>query len=490
MGCGPSNNNKKNQARDVMMPSSVIIMPSGIDKTVIENEQEIRRVMYTAVEWRRKSQRKYACFVSHHKGQCGEVARLFHDRLGEMVKFKVCVSAGTLEDVDSSIEQVRNSDAVLVLLSEHVFTSPVCILEVKAAIELEIPIITVDVAHKNYGHGHARDFLQQLDTRLPQGALKDIEEFGRPHFPNPGALAPKYLAYQLSSTIPRIISVPIDLQTGSTNSIQASFLDLLKQLPEAKAPRIYLGFDDWKRNHKEIPRIPLLGERFPQLGSQKCTYAATLHTTSIDFNEFVQGHWGLLFSHPGAFTPVCTTELGQMAAAADEFHRRGVRLCGLSCDSAEQNTRWIRDVEQVTPGSSQITYPIICDEDRIVANKLGMVDTNHPDPKNLPIRGVFIIGPDGCIKFSSFYPVNTGRSTAELLRVVDSLQVAAEYDVATPANWRQGEACYVAPGAEDSKVSHLPHRVTAVKVPSGIDYLKKTDIPASTFPMKNTTCSV
>merc|ERR1712187_318163 len=106
-----------------------------------------------------------------------------------------------------------------------------------------------------------------------------------------------------------------------------------------------------------------------------------------------------------------------------------------------------------------------------------MVDSARPDPRNLPIRGIFIIGPDGCLNFSSFYPVNTGCNIVELVRIIDSLQLTMEYDLATPVNWKQGETCYLRLNATEAKTSRLPNKIVPVAVPSGISYLNKIDMP-------------
>ncbi|XP_023234601.1 peroxiredoxin-6-like [Centruroides sculpturatus] len=149
--------------------------------------------------------------------------------------------------------------------------------------------------------------------------------------------------------------------------------------------------------------------------------------------------WAILFSHPADFTPVCTTELGRVAKLVPEFNKRGVKLIALSCDNVDSHKGWIKDICSFSElNSEEFPYPIISDEGRDLAVQLGMIDPKEKDEKGLPLtcRAVFIIGPDKKLKLSILYPATTGRNFDEILRVVDSLQLTANKQVATPVDWK------------------------------------------------------
>jgi alkyl hydroperoxide reductase subunit AhpC len=176
----------------------------------------------------------------------------------------------------------------------------------------------------------------------------------------------------------------------------------------------------------------------------------TINTTQgeISFHQWLGDSWGVLFSHPKDFTPVCTTELGRAASLKDEFDKRNVKMLAVSVDDVESHNRWIGDIEETQ--HCQVGYPIIGDPDRKVADLYGMI---HPKADNtMTVRSVFIIAPDKVIKLMITYPASTGRNFVEILRVIDSLQLTAKHSVATPADWQQGEECIIAPAITDADI--------------------------------------
>ena len=177
------------------------------------------------------------------------------------------------------------------------------------------------------------------------------------------------------------------------------------------------------------------------------TQASTEGT--IQFHEWLGDSWGMLFSHPKDFTPVCTTELGTVARLKPEFDKRNCKVIGLSCDPLEDHKAWVGDIEE-TQGTA-VNFPLLADEDRKVANLYEMIPPNAPN--TMTVRSVFMIGPDKKLKLSLTYPASTGRNFDELLRVLDSLQLTSECQVATPADWKQGDDCIIVPSVsnEDAK---------------------------------------
>jgi alkyl hydroperoxide reductase subunit AhpC len=174
----------------------------------------------------------------------------------------------------------------------------------------------------------------------------------------------------------------------------------------------------------------------------------------LKFHQWLGEGWGVLFSHPKDFTPVCTTELGQAARLKAEFDRRGVKIAGLSADPVEDHHRWAKDIEQ-TQGTAP-NYPMIADADLRVSKLYGMLPAEAVPGKrsaadNQTVRTVFVIGPDKKIKLMLFYPMTTGRNFDELLRVIDSLQLTAKHRVATPVNWKQGEDVIIAGSVSDEE---------------------------------------
>ena len=189
----------------------------------------------------------------------------------------------------------------------------------------------------------------------------------------------------------------------------------------------------------------------------------------IRFHEWLGSSWGVLFSHPKAFTPVCTTELGAVAKLKAEFEKRGVKVLGLSVDPVEDDHKWSKDIEE-TQGTP-LNFPIVSDTDRKVAMLYGMLPTGAPD--TMTVRSVFVIGPDKKIKLMITYPASTGRNFDEILRVIDSLQLTANHKVATPVNWRNGQDCIVLPAISDDEATKLfPKGFVKVK-----PYLRVTPQP-------------
>ena len=197
----------------------------------------------------------------------------------------------------------------------------------------------------------------------------------------------------------------------------------------------------------------------------------TVETTegTIEFHKWLGDGWGILFSHPKDYTPVCTTELGRVANLKGEFEKRNVKVIAVSVDPLESHKGWIKDINETQ--SCTMNYPIIADPDRNVATMYGMIHPNALD--NLTVRSVFIIGPDKKVKLQLTYPASTGRNFTEILRVIDSLQLTANYQVATPADWKNGDDCVVVPAI---KTEDIP-----AKFPKGFKevkpYLRMTPQP-------------
>ncbi|MEX1366799.1 MAG: peroxiredoxin [Nannocystaceae bacterium] len=184
-----------------------------------------------------------------------------------------------------------------------------------------------------------------------------------------------------------------------------------------------------------------------RLGDTAPDFTADSTEGTIKLHEYLGDSWGILFSHPKDFTPVCTTELGQVAKLKPEFDKRNVKVLGLSVDPVEDHRKWAGDIEE-TQGTA-LNYPLIGDPDRAVSKAYDMI---HPNADNtLTVRSVFIIGPDKKVKLTLTYPASTGRNFDEILRVVDSLQLTADHSVATPVNWKHGEDVIIAPSVSDAE---------------------------------------
>jgi alkyl hydroperoxide reductase subunit AhpC len=182
-----------------------------------------------------------------------------------------------------------------------------------------------------------------------------------------------------------------------------------------------------------------------RIGDEAPDFTADTTEGTINFHEWLGSSWGVLFSHPKDFTPVCTTELGYVARIKPEFDKRDTKVIGLSVDSVEDHKRWASDIEE-TQGS-KVNYPMIGDPDRKVADLYDMIHPNAND--TLTVRSVFIVGPDKKVKLSLTYPASTGRNFDEILRVIDSLQLTAKYSVATPANWKDGQDVIIGGAVSD-----------------------------------------
>ncbi|HKG92158.1 MAG TPA: peroxiredoxin [Gemmatimonadaceae bacterium] len=185
-----------------------------------------------------------------------------------------------------------------------------------------------------------------------------------------------------------------------------------------------------------------------RLGDIAPDFSAETTRGRIRFHEWKAGKWAILFSHPKDFTPVCTTELGAVAALAPEFERRGAKVIGLSVDSVESHRRWEGDIKDVS--GHAVGFPMIADPDLRIARLYGMFHPNASD--TMAVRSVFVIGPDNKVKLTLTYPASTGRNFDELLRVLDSLQLTASFAVATPADWRYGEDVIVSTALSDEEV--------------------------------------
>jgi len=206
-----------------------------------------------------------------------------------------------------------------------------------------------------------------------------------------------------------------------------------------------------------------------RLGDTAPDFTAETTEGTIKFHEWLGDGWGILFSHPKDYTPVCTTELGRVANLKGEFDKRNVKVIAVSVDPLESHKGWIKDINETQ--SCTMNYPIIADPDRNVATIYGMIHPNALD--NLTVRSVFIIGPDKKVKLQLTYPASTGRNFDEIIRVIDSLQLTANYQVATPADWKQGDDCVVVPAI---KTEDIP-----AKFPKGFKevkpYLRMTPQP-------------
>lgn len=205
------------------------------------------------------------------------------------------------------------------------------------------------------------------------------------------------------------------------------------------------------------------------LGDTAPNFKAVTTQGEIDFYEYLGNSWGVLFSHPADYTPVCTTELGKTALLSGEFARRNVKVLAVSVDPLDKHKGWVRDINETQ--HCEVNFPIIADADRKVA---GLYDMIHPNAsETFTVRSLFIIGPDKKIKLTITYPASTGRNFVEVLRVIDSLQLSARYTVATPADWKNGEDVIVAVSVPTADaIQKFPKGVREVK-----PYLRYTPQP-------------
>ncbi|GGF66706.1 peroxiredoxin [Wenyingzhuangia marina] len=188
-----------------------------------------------------------------------------------------------------------------------------------------------------------------------------------------------------------------------------------------------------------------------RLGDKAPNFTAQTTEGEINFHDWLGDGWGILFSHPADYTPVCTTELGTVAKYKAEFDKRNVKVVALSVDGIESHHGWIKDINETQ--STTVNFPIIADEDNKVADLYDMIHPNADD--KLTVRSVFVIGPDKKIKLIITYPASTGRNFDELLRVIDSLQLTAYHKVATPANWKHGEDVVISPAVTNEQIPDL-----------------------------------
>lgn len=182
-----------------------------------------------------------------------------------------------------------------------------------------------------------------------------------------------------------------------------------------------------------------------RIGDIAPDFSAETTSGPIQFHEWLGSSWGVLFSHPKDFTPVCTTELGAVAKLKPEFDKRNVKVVGLSVDPVSDHVRWVGDIEE-TQGTA-LNFPLIGDPDRKISTLYDMIHPNAND--TLTVRSVFVIGPDKKVKLSITYPASTGRNFDEILRVIDSLQLTAKHSVATPVNWQHGQDVIIVPSVSD-----------------------------------------
>jgi alkyl hydroperoxide reductase subunit AhpC len=206
-----------------------------------------------------------------------------------------------------------------------------------------------------------------------------------------------------------------------------------------------------------------------RLGDLAPNFKANTSQGEIDFYEYLGDSWGVLFSHPADYTPVCTTELGKTASLKSEFDKRNVKVVALSVDSVESHKGWINDINETQ--DVEVNFPIIGDENREIALAYDMI---HPNASlTATVRSLFVIAPDKTIKLIITYPASTGRNFQEILRVIDSLQLTANYGVATPADWKDGEDVVVVPAIKTEDIpAKFPKGFTQVK-----PYLRLTPQP-------------
>ncbi|MBJ7879902.1 peroxiredoxin [Gelidibacter salicanalis] len=207
-----------------------------------------------------------------------------------------------------------------------------------------------------------------------------------------------------------------------------------------------------------------------RLGDEAPNFNAQTTEGDINFHEWLGDSWGILFSHPADYTPVCTTELGTVAKYKKEFDKRNTKVIALSVDGLESHKDWIKDINETQ--NTTVNFPIIADEDHKVSNLYDMIHPNA-DSKHT-VRSVFVIAPDKTIKLTITYPASTGRNFDELLRVIDSLQLTAYQKVATPANWNDGEDCVIVPAVSNEEATKLfPKGFTELR-----PYLRMTPQPS------------
>ncbi len=205
------------------------------------------------------------------------------------------------------------------------------------------------------------------------------------------------------------------------------------------------------------------------LGETAPNFQAKTTQGDLDFYEYLGDGWGILFSHPSDYTPVCTTELGRMSQLQDEFTKRNTKILAVSVDDVESHKGWVKDINETQ--NTNVKYPIIADTDKKVANLYGMIHPKWDDTHT--VRSVFIIGPDKKVKLTLTYPASTGRNFLEILRALDSLQLTANYSVSTPADWKDGEDVVIGGNIKTEDIpKHFPKGHKIIK-----PYLRTTPQP-------------
>ncbi|NCI47478.1 peroxiredoxin [Sediminibacterium soli] len=206
-----------------------------------------------------------------------------------------------------------------------------------------------------------------------------------------------------------------------------------------------------------------------RLGDIAPNFQAQTTAGDIDFYEYLGDGWGVLFSHPADYTPVCTTELGKTALLQEEFAKRNVKVLALSVDPLDKHKGWVNDINETQ--NVNVGFPIIADQDKSIANAYGMIHPNASE--TFTVRSLFVIGPDKKVKLMITYPASTGRNFYEVLRVIDSLQLTANYSVATPADWQEGQDVIVVTSVStEDAIKKFPKGVNVVK-----PYLRYTPQP-------------
>ncbi|MEX0685017.1 MAG: peroxiredoxin [Balneolales bacterium] len=206
-----------------------------------------------------------------------------------------------------------------------------------------------------------------------------------------------------------------------------------------------------------------------RLGDEAPNFTAQTTEGEINFHDWLGDKWGVLFSHPADYTPVCTTELGSVAKYKAEFEKRNVKVVALSVDGVPSHIDWIKDINETQ--NTTVNYPLIADKDRKISSLYDMIHPNSSDQTT--VRSVFIIGPDKKVKLMITYPASTGRNFEEILRVIDSLQLTSYHKVATPANWKNGDDCVIVPAVTNDQIAaNFPKGHTEIK-----PYLRMTPQP-------------
>jgi alkyl hydroperoxide reductase subunit AhpC len=206
-----------------------------------------------------------------------------------------------------------------------------------------------------------------------------------------------------------------------------------------------------------------------RLGDEAPNFTAETTEGTINLHEWLGNGWGILFSHPADFTPVCTTELGMVAKSKSDFDKRNVKVIAISVDPMDAHHKWVSDINETQ--NTTVNFPMIADPDKTIANLYDMIHPNSSD--KMTVRSVFVIGPDKKIKLMLTYPASTGRNFDELLRTIDSLQLTANYSVATPANWQNGDDCIIVNSITDEDIpAKFPKGYNKVK-----PYLRTTPQP-------------